>query len=136
MNRAISESILTPSAACLLILACGPEPEVELELPSVELKEVLRVGELEGVPAELFGEVATVVPDRVGGFFVLDIMGKEIKRFSPTGELLETVGREGRGPGEFRYPEGMELDEQGRLWVSTCRFRFKWFVAWTAGFLH
>jgi sugar lactone lactonase YvrE len=113
----MSESKLTPFAVCLVLLACGSKPDSKLDVPFVSLKEILSVGELEGAPGEWFGEVAAVVPDRTGGFFVLDNMRKSIKHFSPGGELLETVGREGRGPGEFRYPEGMEFDDQGRLWV-------------------
>jgi hypothetical protein len=57
--------------------------------------------------SELFGRVTEVLVDAVGVSYLLDTQLNEIRVFSPTGEFLRSLGRNGEGPGEF--VNGMHL---------------------------
>jgi DNA-binding beta-propeller fold protein YncE len=41
-----------------------------------------------------------------------------IHRYSPTGELLYTMGEPGVGPGQFNLPHGLFCDDDGTLYVA------------------
>ena len=61
-------------------------------------------------------EVA-VQPD--GSFFVADgYRNSRIAKFSPTGAFLHEWGAPGTDPGTFEIPHGVDLDEDGRVWVA------------------
>jgi len=64
----------------------------------------------------LFSEVTDVLGGR-DSFFLLDGGNHEVVEFAPDGSLRNTFGREGSGPGEFRYPLRMTMHED-RLWIS------------------
>lgn len=49
----------------------------------------------------IFGQLGSLASDSSGHFFVGDNQLIHIKHFDRDGNLLETIGREGRGPGEF-----------------------------------
>jgi len=51
--------------------------------------------------SELFGRVTEVLVDAAGNSYLLDTQLNEIRVFSPTGEFLRSLGRNGEGPGEF-----------------------------------
>jgi len=63
--------------------------------------EVVRIGVIEGAPEYEFGRVTgiAVLSDR--RIVVADAMAHQLRFFSPEGVHELTVGREGRGPGEF-----------------------------------
>ena len=48
---------------------------------------------------------------------MLDTQLSEIKIYDPSGEFLNTIGREGEGPGEFRRPADMFFMPDGNLGV-------------------
>lgn len=50
--------------------------------------------------SEVFSIADATVHD--GNWFVLDNLAQQVHRIGPDGELLQSFGREGRGPGEFR----------------------------------
>ena len=56
----------------------------------------------------------------VGGrLWVADSSNHRLKAFDLEGTLLKTVGTEpGDGPGQFRFPFGLDVDEDGKLLVS------------------
>ena len=57
-----------------------------------------------------------------GSLFVLDPPQKALLRFSPRGEYLGRIGREGEGPGEFRWP--LYLGRLGDdIWVLDAQLR-------------
>ena len=73
--------------------------------PAWDLIEVTRIGAVGGTGPERpdeFGKVTGVVAGNDGTIYVADGLAYEIRAFSPDGELLLRVGREGGGPGEFR----------------------------------
>ncbi len=57
--------------------------------------------------SELFGRVSEALVDAAGNSYLLDTQLHEIRVFSPTGEFLKSLGRNGEGPGEF--VNGMHL---------------------------
>jgi hypothetical protein len=69
-------------------------PEVPLSL-----KEVLRVGVVEGDPDLQFDRVRDVAPDGEGGFWVVD-GDPSLRRYDAQGRLVARAGGAGRGPGE------------------------------------
>jgi 6-bladed beta-propeller len=65
---------------------------------SLHLSEQWRAG---GEDDELFfGNVVQVIGDNSGRVFVLDVQMENTYMFSPAGDLLETLGGHGEGPGE------------------------------------
>jgi len=59
---------------------------------------------------------ATVAPG--GHLVVADTHEHRVVCFSPSGELLWTLGGYGRGPGEFIYPTDIAFAPDGRLFVA------------------
>ena len=57
-----------------------------------------------------------VDPD--GHVYVVDAQFEAVQLFTPEGQLLLSVGREGRGPGEFWLPAGIHIDAKGRVWIA------------------
>lgn len=51
--------------------------------------------------SELFGRVSECLVDAAGVSYLLDTQLNEVRVFSPTGEFLKSLGRNGEGPGEF-----------------------------------
>ncbi|MBI4546128.1 MAG: 6-bladed beta-propeller, partial [Gemmatimonadetes bacterium] len=56
--------------------------------------------------------------DAAGRIYVLDRQEQEIRVFDARGAYVRTIGRKGRGPGEFQGANGMEWDRAGNLWVA------------------
>jgi hypothetical protein len=82
-------------------------PEQPMDEVTLELEELWRRG---GDDDEvLFGVVGQLVEDGDRNVYLLDSQLSEIQVFSPDGEYLRTVGREGEGPGEFRNGSDMFL---------------------------
>jgi hypothetical protein len=53
---------------------------------------------------EIFGVITSVIQDEQSGeFYMLDAQLTEIKVYSEDGEWLRNIGREGEGPGEWRF---------------------------------
>lgn len=65
----------------------------------------------------LFGVLTDVATDNEGNIYLLDAQLNEIMVFSPDGEYLQSIGREGEGPGEFRRPSGLFMTPEGNVAV-------------------
>ena len=63
----------------------------------------------------LFGLVVRVSVDETGDLYVLDSQLSTVTVFSPTGERLRTLSREGDGPGETRNPNDLLFLPGGKL---------------------
>jgi hypothetical protein len=80
-------------------------------IQTVELRELWRVGnEEDGI---FFGRVPRVDVDRAGNIHILDAQLCQVHVYSPGGELLRTLFREGEGPGEALGPRDMLLMPDG-----------------------
>lgn len=101
MNRHAGRSMMPASALLLALLSpLGTElhaVQAEDDL-HIELEEDLVIGEDSGVS---FGGGLRVAVDSRGRIYVGDWMNRTIQVFGSDGEPRSTVGRSGRGPGEF-----------------------------------
>jgi hypothetical protein len=90
-------------------------PEEPIEEVRIQLEELWgRGGEDDDV---LFGLVSQLVQDEDENIYLLDGQLSEIQVFSPNGEHINTIGREGEGPGEFRNASDMYQGPGGVLGV-------------------
>ncbi|MBI4720940.1 MAG: 6-bladed beta-propeller, partial [Chitinivibrionia bacterium] len=64
-----------------------------------------------------FGVISGVATDKNGAVYLLDTQLNDIKVFSPAGEYLRSIGREGEGPGEFRRPADLFFTLDGNVAV-------------------
>jgi hypothetical protein len=92
--------------ALLLALAQqGPAPRVvlqhQLTLDRIEI----------GLIAD--GDIA---PD--GSVYLLDQSNRRIYRFDPRGRLLDSLGRQGKGPGEFEMAAELEVGPAGEVAIA------------------
>lgn len=84
---------------------------------TVELKELWRIGGDTDDEDQIFGLISKILTDDKGDLYALDSQLSEIKVFSPEGEYLRTIGREGEGPGEFRGAQDMFFLPSGNIAV-------------------
>lgn len=93
-------------------------PAVPVDSPGqVELEELWRIGGYSDGEGELFGVITQITADADGSVYLLDQQLSEVKVFSAAGEYLRTIGREGEGPGEFRFPQDLFLMPDGTVGV-------------------
>jgi len=64
---------------------------------------------------------ATLAPD--GRILVINGGSEEVRIYSAQGVLIETLGREGPGPGEFIFPVSFRMTADGRLMVYDVTLR-------------
>lgn len=68
----------------------------------LEPQELWRIGGYDD--DEIFGVIVSVIQDEAtGDLYMLDSQLNEIKVYSKDGEWLRNIGREGEGPGEWRF---------------------------------
>ncbi len=94
-------------------LAFLPAAMTAVGLLGQEIRVSSTIGELDGTDEQIFGlvEDAVFLPDdRVA---VLDSRMLELRLYTTTGEHLQSLGRSGRGPGEFFVPEAVARTSEG-----------------------
>ncbi len=105
----------------LSLLACSnSDSDIEYSDATIETIQVEKVWELNGgsLPIEQsFFKVGDLEVDSKGNIYVADFSDRRIKKFSPEGEFIITIGRPGQGPGEFGGTFFMELDARDNLFV-------------------
>ena len=84
-------------------------------ITTVQLQEVWRVG---GEDDEhIFGVLSDVLSDDAGNLYLLDMQLSQVSIYSPDGDFLRTLSREGGGPGEVRRPRVMLFLPDGNLGI-------------------
>jgi hypothetical protein len=101
--------------AVLMLLAPVAEALHAQQLPT--LARVRGIGALQEPDEQVFGEVSDLAVGVDGTIFVLDGMSQEVRAFSREGAYLASIGRPGKGPGEFTGARALALDEDGALYV-------------------
>jgi hypothetical protein len=90
------------------------------------LEPQLVLGNTSGDGADVFASIAAVEVDSSGNIFVLDRQANELRLFDAAGRHLRTVGRAGRGPGEYSTANGLAwiapdsllvVDQQGNRYT-------------------
>jgi hypothetical protein len=84
---------------------------------TIDLQEQWRIGGDTDDEDQIFGLISKILTDDAGNLYALDSQLSEIKVFSPEGEYLRTIGREGEGPGEFRAAQDMFFLPNGNIAV-------------------
>ena len=84
-------------------------------LETMTLSESWRVG---GDEDEIFfGAVTSAAVDDDGNIYLLDMQLSQVQVYSPDGEYLKTLSREGEGPGEVRRPRYLLFMPDGTLGI-------------------
>jgi hypothetical protein len=114
------------AALALLPAACGPEGHPAKReghaAPPVALDPVAVIGRAEGDSDYLFGDIRSVAVDEAGNVYVGDRIGATVRAYSPRGQFLERIAREGRGPGEITgWPADLAFGPGGALYVRDDR---------------
>ncbi len=86
-------------------------------LDRVELREAWRRGGDDDDDV-FFGTIAEFLHDAEGNIYLLDGQISQIAVFTPDGELLRTIGRQGEGPGEFQNGADMFWTPSGEIGVT------------------
>ncbi len=90
-----------------------PEPVVE----AMKLQPELVFGSF-GKKNGQFNNPKAVTVDNDGNIYVADAENSRIQKFSPDGEFLISLGKQGAGPGEFNKPVGVDVDAEGYIYVA------------------
>lgn len=101
------------------VTACQSSPAVRT-LPEWRFVTDLRVGGGADDPGGL-SQVKGLLVTGSGDIWVLEASTQDIRVFDSTGRVLRTIGREGRGPGEFIWPDGFASGPEGTIWVHDPR---------------
>jgi sugar lactone lactonase YvrE len=59
--------------------------------------------------------------DGLGYLYILDTTNQIVIKFGPEGQYLDKFGGQGEGPGQFRSPDSLAIDTQGRIYVGESR---------------
>jgi hypothetical protein len=96
----------------------GPQsiPDRSEESVQVELRELFRVGSLDGAN-DSFGRVMSAALSPSGRLFVADDQQRTVLVFDARGRFVTKLGRQGFGPGEFQQPWLVAVDSYDTLFV-------------------
>lgn len=86
----------------------------------IELEEELSIGREDDENYLFFGPRKIDV-DEQGNIYILERGNYRIQKFDRDGQYLQTIGKEGQGPGEFERPYTFFLDRNGDIYVSDRR---------------
>jgi len=85
--------------------------------PEGELLRKMGLGHGPG-PGQL-GLVTDVVEDSAGNYYVSEYGELDrVTKFTHDGQFVLQWGEHGEGPGQFSRPQGLEIDDQDRVWVA------------------
>lgn len=117
-------SFMNPLALALpAVLLAPPLLAADIVLPAkapvqrtVQLETVWRIGgDDEDI---LLGLVGRGVRDAEGRIYLLDNQLSQVLIIGPDGDLINTLGRPGQGPGELNYPVDLYISQPGQVGVT------------------
>ena len=89
---------------------------------TLDVTEVYRVGGVSALEEwAFFGSALQMSFDGAGNLVVLDVLETRVVVIGPDGQLARVVGREGEGPGEFRFIRALAVWRDGRIAVPDMR---------------
>ncbi len=81
-------------------------PPGDLVYAELAAEPTLSIGQLSGPDELLFGRIQSARRDAVGNVIVADRQALQIRIFDAEGHHIQSIGRDGDGPGEFRSLRG------------------------------
>ncbi len=75
-----------------------------------------RIGTIDGAAHEVFGRIVDIAVDDAGNVFILDQLNQHVGWFDAQGKHRASIGRSGRGPGEFNNPVSIAVS-RGQVYV-------------------
>lgn len=81
------------------------------------LKKVKKLFEIGGMNDTILFSPSTILSDKNDNFYVLDYVGKFVRKFDKNGKFIKQFGKNGKGPAEFVYPASMYIDSLNNLYV-------------------
>ncbi|MDH3198029.1 MAG: 6-bladed beta-propeller [Candidatus Krumholzibacteria bacterium] len=87
------------------------------EASTVAMEELWRLGGDSEDEEEFFGVIADIDIDADGLVYLLDSQIAEVKIYTKDGEFVRSIGRQGEGPGEFRFPNALFFTDDGNVAV-------------------
>ncbi len=100
----------------LLFIHCSREPaEYEIPVSTIIFTPLI----IDSPVAEdfLFERPATIQLDSNGNIYVLDFVAQHILKFTPDGDLIQTIGRKGEGPGELKQTIMFTIDHNNNIYT-------------------
>ncbi len=89
------------------------------------LVEEVAIGELDATQEEYsFGGINELESSLDGKIYVFDRQVPALRQYDPAGKFVQTIGRKGKGPGEYEQANGVAVHRDGRV------------VLWDAGTAH
>lgn len=79
----------------------------------LELQEDLRLGGNPNDQNYYFPKGAWLNVDDEGNIFVLDYGNRRVQKYDKSGKYVQTIGRQGQGPGEYQFPSRLQFDAEG-----------------------
>jgi len=84
---------------------------------AMDVREGLRIGAADNAEEYLFGEVTRIAPGPDGSVYVWDEQANVLRLYDSGGRHVRTIGRPGRGPGEYGGSNGLAaMREYVALW--------------------
>jgi hypothetical protein len=91
-------------AGALSVLIPIAAPAFCQSADTVVARPYARIGSVEGAEEYTFGDITAVAEDAQRRIWVADRIGSTVRVYGADGRFLRRVGREGDGPGEYRWP--------------------------------
>lgn len=82
------------------------------------ISEDLRIGSAAAEGPDAFGDVGSLMIDRLGRFWVADRQANEVRVFDARGRFVRTLGGRGEGPGEFLDIGEVFPGPNGEVWID------------------
>lgn len=95
---------------------CAADRGQEPESTTAELRELFRIGTIDGPEEYTFGEIATFTVGPSAEIYIAEMRGG-IRKFDADGEFVQRIAADGEGPGEVDYVVGMAVSKGGELAV-------------------
>ena len=100
-----------------VIIVKNPKEPWNPELKII-FEEDLTIGAKEGDENYMFGSQVFINTDDEENIYVTDRDRKTVKKYSPNGNFLQSIGRPGQGPGEFQDISEVRFDSDGNIYLN------------------
>lgn len=106
----------------LILYSCSSD-KIENKI-KVNFNKVSIIGKESGNEDEIIGLPTDACVDKLGNIYISDFAFKKVKKFSAEGDFLSSFGiGEGRAPGEFLEPRGIDVDTNCNVYVVDMKQR-------------